>query len=94
MIEFLIILGLSFIQNVSFSMASRSRNRDNFTYHATCAVFSNGIWFLTLKMLVVAELSWTLLIPYVIGTVLGSLVSAKVSIKIEKAIGAMADPRG
>lgn len=84
----LIILVLSFVQNISFTMVSRSRNRDNMKYHAICSVFSNGIWFYTMKLLVLSELSFLLLLPYIIGTVSGSIFGAKVSMKIEKLIGA------
>lgn len=84
----LTILVLSFSQNVAFSMSSRSRNRDNMTYHACCAVFSNGLFFITLHFLVVADLTFWLIIPYIIGTVAGSILGSKVSMKIEKAIGA------
>jgi hypothetical protein len=86
--EVIIILALAFIQNVSFSMVSRARNRDNQWYHATCSVFSNGIWFLTMHQLVVADLSFWLLVPYIAGTVAGSLFGSKTSMKIEKLIGA------
>lgn len=89
--EFLFILVLAFFQNVSFTMVSRSRNRDNMTYHAICSVFSNGLWFATMHYLVVADLSWVLAIPYIAGTVSGSLFGAKVSMKIEKAINALSD---
>ena len=88
MILEMIILFLAFIQNVSFTMVSRSRNRSSMTYHAICSVFSNGIWFLTMRELVLADLTWWLFVPYVVGTVMGSLFGAKVSMKIEKAIGA------
>ncbi len=84
----IIILILAFVQNISFTMVSRSRNRSNMTYHAICSVFSNGIWFLTMHQLVVADLNYWLLVPYIIGTVSGSLFGAKASMKIEKAIGA------
>ena len=87
MIELTILL-LAFAQNISFTMVSRSRNRDNMTYHAICSVFSNGIWFLTMRELVVMDLSYWLLMPYVVGTVSGSLFGASVSMKIEKLIGA------
>lgn len=87
-LQMLIILGLAFAQNTSFTMVSRSRNRDNMTYHAICSVFSNGLWFLTMHQLVVADLTIWLMIPYVTGTVAGSLFGATVSIAIEKAIGA------
>jgi len=89
MIEFTI-LALAFIQNISFTMVSRSRNRSNMTYHAICSVFSNGIWFLTMRELVVADLTLWLIFPYVIGTVCGSLFGAGVSMRIEKIIGAAA----
>lgn len=89
MIEFTI-LALAFIQNISFTMVSRSRNRSNMAYHAICSVFSNGIWFLTMRELVVADLTLWLIFPYVIGTVCGSLFGASISIRIEKMIGAVA----
>lgn len=87
----LLVFVLAYAQNIAFSMVSRARNRDNHTYHATMAVFSNGIWFLTMRELVVAELSLWLLLPYVVGTVAGSLTGSSVSMRIEKAIGAKAD---
>lgn len=87
------ILGLSFIQNIAFSLSGRSRNRDNMTYHAICAVLSNGIWFLTIRQLVLADLTWWLIVPYVAGTVSGSVFGAKVSMRIERIIGARADPK-
>ena len=84
----LLVLVLAFVQNVSFTMVSRARNRSSMYYHASCSVFSNGIWFLTMRELVVAELTLWLLLPYIIGTVSGSLFGATVSMKIEKLIGA------
>ena len=86
-----LVLCLAFVQNVSFTMVSRSRNRDSMTYHAVCSVFSNGVWFLTMRELIVAELSLWLLFPYVVGTVSGSLFGARVSMRIESLIGARAD---
>ena len=87
----LTILGLAFAQNVSFSVVSRSRNRDNLTYHLIASVFSNGIWFLTFRQLVLSEMSVSLFVPYTIGTVCGSLCGAKLSMLIERLIGASAD---
>ena len=86
--SWIILVALSFIQNVSFSMVSRSRNRDNMTYHAICSIAANGIWFATMHHLVQADLTWWLLIPYIIGTVTGSISGAHISMKIEKLIGA------
>ena len=87
-ISILTILVLAFAQSVSFSMVGRSRNRDNMTYHAICSVFSNGLWFLTMGVLVAEDLSIWLIFPYIVGTVSGSVFGAKISMKIEKLIGA------
>ena len=80
---------LAFTQNVSFTLVSRARNRSNMTYHAVASVLSNGIWFLTFRELVTADMSFTLFIPYTVGTVLGSLFGARASMWIEKKIGAV-----
>ena len=92
MIE-LTILFIAFIQNVSFSMVSRARNRSNMAYHAVCSVFSNGLWLATFGLLgaeFLVDQNYWMAIPYIMGTVAGSLFGAKVSIKIEKLIGAKA----
>ena len=60
-------------------------------YHATAASFSHGIFFLTFHQLIVSDMSLTLAVPYVIGTVSGSVVGAKVSMYFEVLIGATAD---
>jgi hypothetical protein len=87
----LIILGLAFVQNISFSIVSRSRNRNNIRYHIIAASFSNGIWFLTFRQLILADMSFILFIPYCLGTVAGSVFGVKISMFIEKLLGASAD---
>lgn len=87
----LLVLVLAFVQNVSFTMVSRSRNRDNMTYHAICSVFSNGLWLASFGILgveIILNSNYLMAIPYIVGTVCGSLFGAKVSMKIEKLIGA------
>jgi len=85
------ILGLAFIQNVSFSIVSRSRNRNNKNYHIIASLFSNSIWFLTFRELILGDMNYYLFIPYVIGTVIGSSYGMTISMKIEKWLGASAD---
>jgi uncharacterized membrane protein YfcA len=80
---------LAFLQNVTFSLVSRSRNRDNLTYHAISAILANFVWFFTFRELVTHDMNWTLFVPYTCGTVLGSLFGVKISMKIEKWIGAV-----
>ena len=82
---------LAFVQNVSFSVVSRSRNRNNMRYHVIAACFSNGLWFLTFRELVLADMTIYLILPYIVGTVCGSVFGAKLSMFIEKLIGAEAD---
>ena len=82
---------LAYIQNVSFSIVSRSRNRNNIKYHLVASVFSNGIWFLTMRELVTANMTLLLFIPYTIGTVAGSITGVWLSMKIEKVLGAYSD---
>lgn len=91
MTKVLIILGLSFLQNVSFTVVSRSRNRSSFKYHMIASIFSNGIWFLTFRQLLLSDMSFVLFVPYTIGTVLGSLSGAKLSMWIENKVGARSD---
>lgn len=85
------ILILAFIQNISFTIVSRSRNRDNKKYHIIASVFSNGIWFLTFRELILSDMNFILFIPYVIGTVTGSVYGMTISMRIERILGASAD---
>lgn len=84
-------LGLAFAQNVSFSIVSRSRNRNSLTYHLFAATASNTVWFLTFRQLVQADMTFVLFVPYTIGTVAGSLTGVKISMWIERLIGAESD---
>jgi hypothetical protein len=89
--SYLLLMALAFAQNVAFSLVSRSRNRDNMTYHVIAAIGSNGVWFLTFRHLVTKSMSFDLFIPYTIGTVAGSVFGVKVSMVIEKILGATSD---
>ena len=85
------ILVLAFIQNISFSIVSRSRTRDNKRYHLIASLFSNSIWFLTFRELIMGDMNYVLFIPYVVGTMIGSTCGMTISMKIEKWLGATAD---
>lgn len=89
--KMLLILGLAFVQNVSFSIVSRSRNRGNVKYHIIAASCSNTIWFLTFRQLIKADMSYLLFMPYCVGTVIGSVLGVKISMFIERLLGASAD---
>jgi len=82
-ISHIILMAVCFMQNVSFVLVSRSRNRNNPYYHLATAISSNGIWFIVFAQLVPKDLSTDLLIPFIGGTTLGSLFGASVAIKVE-----------
>ncbi len=88
MLDWIMLMTLAFFQTVAFAMVSRARNRDHMGYHAIASATSNGIWFACIGILVVADFTWALFVPYLIGTVSGSLFGAKVSMKIEAMLGA------
>ena len=47
MIEILILICVSFVQNMAFTWVSRSRNSGDPSYHRYAAYCSNSIWFAT-----------------------------------------------
>ncbi len=88
LIASLTLMVLAFVQNVSFSIVSRSRNRNNIRYHLIAAFFSNALWFLTFRALVTANMSLALFPWYCAGTMLGSVLGVKISMWIEAKLGA------
>lgn len=92
MINYLILIGLAFINNLAFAMVSRSRNRDNMYYHSVASIISNFVWFGTMGYMVnQTGFSWDYAIPYTLGTVIGSVTGAKVSMYIEKVFNITSD---
>ncbi len=87
----LILLLLAYVQNVSFSIVSRSRNRSSMKFHLIAAFFSNSIWFLTFRHLVTRDMSLLIFPWYCIGTMLGSVSGVQISMWIEKKVGAESD---
>lgn len=55
------------------------------------AFFSNTIWFLTFRELIRGDMNLVLFLPYCVGTMIGSMCGVKVSMAIEKWVGAEAD---
>ena len=89
MLSELILTGLAFVQTPSFSVVSRARNRDHTGFHAAASVVTNIVWFATFQQLaIVHEFGWAAAPWYVTGAVFGSLFGAKLSMRIEKLLGA------
>lgn len=91
MAQGLYILVLAYLQNISFSVVSRARNRDNMPYLIFASVVSNSVWFLTFRALVLGEMNWLLFIPYTVGTVAGTLSGTMLSMRIERLLKATSD---
>jgi hypothetical protein len=85
----LILLGLSFIQTMSFTLISRARQRKDKQYHAWASVCSNGVWYLTMQQLVLGKIMPYQAAPYVVGNVSGSLIGQGTALKVEKMMGAV-----
>lgn len=82
---------LSLFQTVTFSLASRARNRDHHWYNFIASIIGNLAWFLCFRELDISGYDWTLLIPYSLGGGLGAVLGTRLSMVIEKRIHASAD---
>lgn len=82
---------LAAMQSVSFSLVSRSRNRNNLVYHAIASIFSNGIWYLAFRHITQADMQPSYAPAYISGSVAGSLIGVGASMRIEKMLGAASD---
>ena len=81
MIEILKMLGLTILQNASFTLVSRARNSNSIIYHTIASVLSNGIWLLVIRNVVTNFDDTTLMITYLIGSVIGSISMHYVAMK-------------
>lgn len=90
-LEIISLTALAFAQSVSFSIVSRSRNRNHIIYHLIASFFSNAVWFLTFRSLMLNNMNLVLFFPYTAGTMAGSVTGVKISQWIEKKLGAESD---
>ena len=81
MIEILKMLGLTILQNASFTLVSRARNSNSILYHTIASVLSNGIWLLVIRNVVTNFYNTTLMITYLIGSVIGSISMHYIAMK-------------
>ncbi len=90
-VELSLIFILALIQSVTFSLQSRARNRGHFGYHAITAATGNMAWFFCGGYLFSFGYNIAMLVPYILGCTVGSLVGSKLSERIEDVIHATAD---
>lgn len=81
MIEILKMLGLTILQNASFTLVSRARNSNSILYHTIASILSNGIWILVIRNVVTNFDNLTLMATYLVGSVIGSISMHFVAMK-------------
>lgn len=79
--EILVMLGLTILQNASFTLVSRARNSNSLLYHTIASILSNGIWLLVIRNVVTNFQNVTLMITYLIGSVIGSISMHYIAMK-------------
>jgi len=106
MIWLLILVVLAFVQNMAFTLVSRSRNSGDPGYHRYCAWASNGVWFLCQVCIVksiwdaidAGNFGFVILagIAYTLSTTEGSVFMMKHLLKTERGkrrVGARGDEK-
>jgi len=86
-----VLLFFSTWQALSFTLKSRAGQRNNQQYLAWASVFSNGVWFLTMHQLALGAITLDKAMPYILGGAAGSLIGQLLSMKVERATGALTD---
>ena len=89
-----ILITVAFVQNMAFTLVSRSRNSGDPDYHRYCAWGSNGIWFLCYMFLMRSiwkDLMAGNMLPvflvgaaYALATAEGSVLMMKIALRKEK----------
>lgn len=77
----LIMLGMTVLQNASFTLVSRARNSRSVPFHAIAAIGSNGIWLLVIRNVVTNLNSAPVMAAYLVGSVVGSVAMHKISMR-------------
>ncbi len=93
-INLAILIVVAFIQNMAFTLVSRSRNSADPDYHRKCAWCSNGIWFLCYMFLMRSiwkDLMAGNMLPvflvgaaYALATAEGSVLMMKIALRKER----------
>jgi predicted permease len=79
--QILMMFGLTVLQNASFTLVSRARNSNSIAYHTIASVLSNGIWLLVIRNVVTNFGNTTLMITYLVGSVVGSISMHYIAMK-------------
>lgn len=77
--QILIMLGLTVLQNASFTLVSRARNSNSIRFHTIASILSNGIYLLVIRHVVTNLDNWVIMLSYLVGSVIGSILMHHVS---------------
>jgi hypothetical protein len=80
LIEILKMLGLTILQNASFTLVSRARNSGSLWYNAGASVVSNGMWILVARQAVLSN-DWYIIATYIVGATIGSVLMQWVAMR-------------
>lgn len=79
--EILKMIGLTILQNASFTLVSRARNSKSIKYHSITSILSNGIWLLVIRNVVTNFDKPALMVAYLVGSVIGSVLMHYIAMK-------------
>lgn len=79
--EILKMLLITIVQNASFTLVSRARNSKNLLYNTLASLFSNSIWILVIREVIQNYDKTYLVITYVLGATIGSVMMQHIAIK-------------
>jgi hypothetical protein len=85
------LIGMSYLQNVSYGLQARAGTRSSNAFHLITAVLASFVFFATFRYLVRESMPLILLPTYMFGTIFGSLHANITSFWIEGKIGALTE---
>lgn len=79
--EILLLFLMTILQNATFTLVSRARNSGSLLYHGIAATASNTAYILVLQKVVTNLGSWPLAVTYVLGSVVGGILTQWIAMK-------------
>lgn len=83
-VEIILFIFLLGGQNAAHTLVSRARQSTSLRYHTGAAILSNGFFVFGLSMIIANYNSIGMKILYIVATTLGSVLSHKLAMRMEK----------
>lgn len=84
-------LSAATLKFTAYVFVSRLRQRGSFFWHVMASLFANGGWYVTMHILDLTEASWMLILPYVVGIIVGRTTGVVWAQYVEKRFDLKAD---